>query len=141
CPLRGEVVDASIPDREGLEASASKETPSPRVRGEGRGEGGSAVDAEFMRRALFLAARACGQTSPNPLVGAVIVSPDGIIVGRGYHKRAGEPHAEINALRDAGDLARGATLYCTLEPCCHTGRTGPCSVAVAQAGIRRVVAA
>jgi diaminohydroxyphosphoribosylaminopyrimidine deaminase/5-amino-6-(5-phosphoribosylamino)uracil reductase len=98
-------------------------------------------DAEFMRRALCLAERGRGQTSPNPLVGALIASPEGIVVGRGYHRRAGEPHAEINALRDAGERARGATLYCTLEPCCHTGRTGPCSVAVARAGIRRVVAA
>lgn len=94
-----------------------------------------------MRRALCLAERGRGQTSPNPMVGAIIVSPDGIIAGRGHHLRAGEPHAEINALRDAGDRAREATLYCTLEPCCHTGRTGPCSVAVADAGIRRVVAA
>jgi diaminohydroxyphosphoribosylaminopyrimidine deaminase/5-amino-6-(5-phosphoribosylamino)uracil reductase len=125
----------------GEASTAPQKTPSPRSRGEGRGEGPSAADAEFMRRALFLAERARGQTSPNPLVGALIVSPDGIIVGRGYHHRAGEPHAEINALRDAGDRARGATLYCTLEPCCHTGRTGPCSVAVAQAGVRRVVAA
>jgi diaminohydroxyphosphoribosylaminopyrimidine deaminase/5-amino-6-(5-phosphoribosylamino)uracil reductase len=101
----------------------------------------SAADADFMRRALFLAERGLGQTSPNPMVGALIVSPDGIVVGRGYHRRAGEPHAEIHALRDAGDRARGATLYCTLEPCCHIGRTGPCSVAVAEAGIRRVVVA
>ncbi len=100
-----------------------------------------AQDAEFMRRALLVAERGRGRTSPNPMVGALIVSPDGVIVGRGYHERAGEPHAEINALRDAGAHARGATLYCTLEPCCHTGRTGPCSVAVAQAGIRRLVAA
>jgi diaminohydroxyphosphoribosylaminopyrimidine deaminase/5-amino-6-(5-phosphoribosylamino)uracil reductase len=98
-------------------------------------------DAEFMRRALLVAERGRGQTTPNPMVGALIVSPDGVIVGRGYHARAGEPHAEINALRDAGDRARGATLYCTLEPCCHTGRTGPCSVAIAEAGIHRVVAA
>jgi diaminohydroxyphosphoribosylaminopyrimidine deaminase/5-amino-6-(5-phosphoribosylamino)uracil reductase len=94
-----------------------------------------------MRRALFLAERGRGQTTPNPMVGALIVSPDGVIVGRGHHARAGEPHAEIHALRDAGDRARGATLYCTLEPCCHTGRTGPCSVAVADAGVRCVVAA
>jgi diaminohydroxyphosphoribosylaminopyrimidine deaminase / 5-amino-6-(5-phosphoribosylamino)uracil reductase len=99
------------------------------------------VDAEFMRRALLLADRGRGQTSPNPMVGALVVSPDGVIVGRGYHTRAGEPHAEIHALRDAGDRARGATLYCTLEPCCHKGRTGPCSVAIVDAGVRRVVAA
>jgi diaminohydroxyphosphoribosylaminopyrimidine deaminase/5-amino-6-(5-phosphoribosylamino)uracil reductase len=99
------------------------------------------ADAEFMRRALLLAERARGLTSPNPMVGALIVSPEGVIVGRGHHPRAGEPHAEIFALREAGDRARGATLYCTLEPCCHTGRTGPCSVAIAEAGVRRVVAA
>lgn len=94
-----------------------------------------------MRHALVLAERGRGLTSPNPMVGALIVSPEGIVVGRGHHARAGEPHAEVNALRDAGTRARGATLYCTLEPCCHTARTGPCSVAIAQAGIRRVVAA
>jgi diaminohydroxyphosphoribosylaminopyrimidine deaminase/5-amino-6-(5-phosphoribosylamino)uracil reductase len=94
-----------------------------------------------MRKALFLAERGRGLTTPNPMVGALVVSPHGVIVGRGFHPRAGEPHAEIFALRDAGERARGATLYCTLEPCCHTGRTGPCSVAIAQAGVRRVVAA
>lgn len=98
-------------------------------------------DAAFMRRALALAERGRGGTSPNPLVGALLVSPDGVIVGRGFHAKAGTPHAEIHALRDAGERARGATLYCTLEPCCHTGRTGPCSVAVAEAGVARVVAA
>jgi diaminohydroxyphosphoribosylaminopyrimidine deaminase/5-amino-6-(5-phosphoribosylamino)uracil reductase len=92
-------------------------------------------DAEYMRLALALAARGRGQTSPNPMVGAVIVSPEGVVVGAGYHERAGGPHAEIHALRAAGDRARGASLYCTLEPCCHTGRTGPCAVAVADAGI------
>jgi diaminohydroxyphosphoribosylaminopyrimidine deaminase / 5-amino-6-(5-phosphoribosylamino)uracil reductase len=101
----------------------------------------NAFDAEFMRKALLLAERGRGQTSPNPMVGALVVSPDGVIIGRGFHPRAGEPHAEIFALRDAGERARGATVYCTLEPCCHTGRTGPCSVAVADAGVRRVVAA
>jgi diaminohydroxyphosphoribosylaminopyrimidine deaminase/5-amino-6-(5-phosphoribosylamino)uracil reductase len=99
------------------------------------------ADAGFMERALILAERGRGRTSPNPMVGALIVSPDGIVVGRGFHERAGTPHAEVHAIADAGDRARGATLYCTLEPCCHTGRTGPCSVAVQQAGIARVVAA
>ena len=99
------------------------------------------ADAAFMHRALILAERGRGRTTPNPMVGALIVSPDGIVVGRGFHERAGTPHAEIHAIADAGDRARGATLYCTLEPCCHTGRTGPCSVAVHQAGIARVVAA
>ncbi len=97
--------------------------------------------AEFMRRALFLAARARGRTSPNPLVGAVVVSSAGAIVGQGFHERAGEPHAEIRALDVAGPAARGATLYCTLEPCCHTGRTGPCVERIVADGIARVVAA
>jgi diaminohydroxyphosphoribosylaminopyrimidine deaminase / 5-amino-6-(5-phosphoribosylamino)uracil reductase len=99
------------------------------------------ADAAFMERALMLAERGRGRTTPNPMVGALIVSPEGIVVGRGFHERAGTPHAEVHAIADAGDRARGATLYCTLEPCCHTGRTGPCSVAVQQAGIARVVAA
>ena len=94
-----------------------------------------------MDRALFLAARGRGRTSPNPMVGAVIVSPDGLIVGQGYHERAGEPHAEINALEMAGARARGATMFCTLEPCCHVGRTGACVRRIVSAGIARVVAA
>jgi diaminohydroxyphosphoribosylaminopyrimidine deaminase/5-amino-6-(5-phosphoribosylamino)uracil reductase len=94
-----------------------------------------------MARALFHANRGRGRTSPNPMVGAVIVSPDGVVVGQGYHQRAGEAHAEIEALEDAGDAARGATLYCTLEPCAHHGRTGPCCERVVAAGIARVVAA
>jgi diaminohydroxyphosphoribosylaminopyrimidine deaminase/5-amino-6-(5-phosphoribosylamino)uracil reductase len=93
-----------------------------------------------MRRALRLAARAAGRTSPNPLVGSVVVR-DGAIVGWGFHKAAGEPHAEVNALRRAGERARGATLYTTLEPCAHTGRTPPCVDAIREAGITRVVAA
>lgn len=93
-----------------------------------------------MERALSLAARGRGLTSPNPMVGAVLVA-DGEIVGQGYHHRAGGPHAEVEALRSAGALARGATLYCTLEPCCHQGRTGPCVVPIVEAGVRRVVAA
>jgi diaminohydroxyphosphoribosylaminopyrimidine deaminase/5-amino-6-(5-phosphoribosylamino)uracil reductase len=99
------------------------------------------ADAAFMHRALILAERGRGRTTPNPMVGALIVAPDGTVVGRGFHERAGTPHAEVHAIADAGDRARGATLYCTLEPCCHTGRTGPCSVAVHRAGIARVVAA
>ena len=94
-----------------------------------------------MATALALAGRGRGRTSPNPLVGAVIVDDAGVVVGTGFHERAGEAHAEVHALRAAGARARGATLYCTLEPCSHTGRTGPCAVAVADAGIRRVVAA
>ena len=94
-----------------------------------------------MARALFWAERGRGRTTPNPLVGAVVVSPDGIVVAQGAHLRAGGPHAEIVALDAAGDLARGATLYCTLEPCSHTGRTGPCVERIAAAGIARVVSA
>jgi diaminohydroxyphosphoribosylaminopyrimidine deaminase / 5-amino-6-(5-phosphoribosylamino)uracil reductase len=99
------------------------------------------TDADYMERALFLAARGRGRTSPNPMVGAVVVSSDGVVVGQGFHRRAGEPHAEVLALEMAGPYARGATLYCTLEPCCHVGRTGPCVGRIIGAGIRRVVAA
>lgn len=111
------------------------------ARVEARPEAQQPQDAELMRRAIALAERGRGGVSPNPLVGALVVSADGVVVGRGFHARAGTPHAEVHALRDAGDRARGATLYCTLEPCCHTGRTGPCTVAIEQAGIARVVAA
>jgi len=93
-----------------------------------------------MREALRLAARAKGNTSPNPLVGAVVVRDDEII-GRGFHARAGTPHAEVVALNEAGARARGATLYVTLEPCLHHGATPPCVEAIAAAGITRVVAA
>lgn len=94
-----------------------------------------------MRRALQHARRGVGRTTPNPAVGACIVSSDGVVVGQGAHERAGEPHAEIHALDEAGEAARGATLYCTLEPCAHTGRTGPCTERIIAAGISRVVAA
>ena len=97
-------------------------------------------DEDFMRVALSLARNAVGRTSPNPLVGAVIVR-EGRIVGAGWHRKAGTPHAEIHALNMAGDLAKGATLYVTLEPCSHYGRTGPCAEAVVKAGLRRVVIA
>jgi len=97
--------------------------------------------ADYMDRALFLAARGRGRTSPNPMVGAVIVTPDGVVAGQGFHERAGEAHAEVRALDMAGNRARGATLYCTLEPCAHVGRTGPCAQRIVDAGIRRVVAA
>lgn len=99
------------------------------------------TDTDYMDRALFHAARGRGRTSPNPVVGAVVVSADGVVVGQGYHARAGDPHAEICALEAAGDRARGGTLYCTLEPCTHTGRTGPCGPRIVEAGIGRVVAA
>ena len=98
-------------------------------------------DAAWMARALFVAERGRGRTTPNPLVGAVVVSPDGVVLGQGAHLVAGGPHAEVHALSAAGEAARGATLYCTLEPCCHVGRTGPCTEQVIKAGITRVVTA
>ena len=97
--------------------------------------------SDYMARALFHAARGRGRTSPNPLVGAVVVSADGVVVGQGFHERAGDAHAEVRALDEAGTRARGGTLYCTLEPCVHVGRTGPCVVRIVEAGISRVVAA
>jgi diaminohydroxyphosphoribosylaminopyrimidine deaminase/5-amino-6-(5-phosphoribosylamino)uracil reductase len=93
-----------------------------------------------MRRALELAERGRGHVEPNPLVGAVLVR-DGRVVGEGWHRRYGEAHAEVNALAEAGAAARGATLYVTLEPCCHHGKTPPCTDAVLRAGVARVVAA
>lgn len=95
-------------------------------------------DIGYMSLALEEAMKGLGRTSPNPSVGCVIVR-DGEVVGRGYHKKAGTPHAEIHALNDAGDKAQHATAYVTLEPCSHTGRTGPCCVALAEAGVSRVV--
>lgn len=97
-------------------------------------------DERYMGEALQLAQRAIGRTSPNPLVGAVIVR-DGHIVGRGWHQKAGTAHAEIHALNEAGLLAAGSTIYVTLEPCSHTGRTGPCTEALIRAGIKKVVVA
>eukprot|EP00793_Prasinoderma_coloniale_P003543 PRCOL_00002917-RA len=112
-------------------------------------------DEAFMREAVELALRAQGKTHPNPVVGCIIVSASGEVVGRGFHPKAGEPHAEIFALRDAGldvsaaagdpewtvegDQARGCTAYVTLEPCDHVGRTPPCSRALVAAGVSRVV--
>ena len=100
----------------------------------------SAFDLSMMNRALFHAARGIGRTTPNPMVGAVVVSADGVVVGHGFHERAGEAHAEVHALDHAGDRARGGTVYVTLEPCCHTGRTGPCTRRIIEAGVARVVA-
>lgn len=94
----------------------------------------------LMRRALELAARGRGAVEPNPMVGAVVVR-DGTVVGEGWHQRYGGPHAEVHALRAAGEAARGATLYVTLEPCCHHGKTPPCTYAVLTAGVSRVVVA
>ncbi len=100
----------------------------------------SAADEPWMRRALALAERGRGAVEPNPLVGAVVVR-QGQVVGEGWHQRFGEAHAEVHALAQAGDAARGATLYVTLEPCCHHGKTPPCTDAVLRAGVTRVVAA
>lgn len=97
-------------------------------------------DEHWMRRALELAERGRGHVEPNPLVGAVVVR-DGHNVGEGWHQRYGQAHAEVNAFTAAGEAARSATLYVTLEPCCHHGKTPPCTDAVLRAGIRRVVAA
>lgn len=98
------------------------------------------TDEKYMQQALELAALARGRTSPNPMVGAVLVK-DGQVIGTGYHHQAGTPHAEIHALKQAGETARGATLYVTLEPCSHFGRTPPCADAVMAAGVARVVIA
>jgi diaminohydroxyphosphoribosylaminopyrimidine deaminase/5-amino-6-(5-phosphoribosylamino)uracil reductase len=97
-------------------------------------------DVSYMRQALELAERGLFTTTPNPRVGCVIVREQQV-VGQGWHVRAGEPHAEVHALAEAGEAARGATAYITLEPCSHTGRTGPCSQALIQAGVASVVAA
>jgi diaminohydroxyphosphoribosylaminopyrimidine deaminase/5-amino-6-(5-phosphoribosylamino)uracil reductase len=99
-----------------------------------------ALDYQYMARALQLARRGLFTSHPNPRVGCVIVN-NNQIVGEGFHARAGEAHAEINALRAAGVAARGAMAYVTLEPCCHYGRTSPCTQALIKAGIQRVVAA
>lgn len=98
------------------------------------------ADTRWMRRALRLALRGQGRTSPNPMVGAVIVKA-GQLIGQGHHKQVGGPHAEIWAIRQAGENARGATIYVTLEPCSHHGRTPPCTDALIQSGLARVVAA
>ena len=100
----------------------------------------SAADHEFMARALRLAESGLYSATPNPRVGCVLVR-DGAVVGEGWHEKAGGPHAEVHALQSAGDLARGATAYVTLEPCSHHGRTPPCCEALLAAGIGRVVAA
>ena len=98
------------------------------------------TEAEYMRRAITLARRGLGTTSPNPMVGAVVVK-GGKIIGAGYHRKAGEAHAEITALEKAGQRARGGTLILNLEPCCHTGRTPPCVNAIIKAGLKKVVVA
>ena len=100
----------------------------------------SGEDRKFMEQALQLAARASGRTSPNPLVGCVIVK-DGRVVGEGFHQKAGTPHAEVHALAAAGEKARESTVYVNLEPCSHFGRTPPCADALIRAGVKRVVVA
>ncbi|MGI0495017.1 bifunctional diaminohydroxyphosphoribosylaminopyrimidine deaminase/5-amino-6-(5-phosphoribosylamino)uracil reductase RibD [Alkalinema pantanalense CENA528] len=96
------------------------------------------IDRFYLQRCLELAQQALGKTAPNPLVGSVIVN-NGVVVGEGFHPRAGEPHAEVFALRQAGEQAQGATLYVNLEPCSHFGRTPPCADAIVAAGLQRVV--
>ena len=98
------------------------------------------LDSNFMNRALRLAERGRGSTSPNPIVGAVVVKR-GRVVGEGWHRALGRDHAEVEALRRAGRAARGATLYVTLEPCTHWGRTPPCTDAILAAGVARCVVA
>lgn len=98
------------------------------------------MDEIYMARAIRLARRSLGKTSPNPAVGAIVVN-DGVVVGAGCHLRAGEDHAEIVALKKAGQRSKGAILYCTLEPCCHYGRTPPCTQRIIESGIKRVVMA
>lgn len=98
------------------------------------------LDEQMMRRAIELAKNAAGRTSPNPLVGAVVVR-EGRVVAEGWHRKAGTPHAEVHALNMAGELAKGATVYVSLEPCAHYGRTGPCAKALVEAGVSRVVIA
>lgn len=110
------------------------------ARAEAHAPGDTPDDVRFMRRALELAARGAGQVWPNPKVGCVIVR-DGTVVGEGWHQQFGGPHAEVHALREAGDRARGATAYVSLEPCNHHGKTGPCTDALLAAGVARVVCA
>jgi len=129
---------------EGAAAVAGRRRRSPGHRGPGlslcRHALGGTGGAVVMARALRLAARAAGRTAPNPMVGAVLVAA-GRVVGEGYHHAAGQPHAEVLALRRAGERARGATLHVTLEPCSHHGRTPPCADALIAAGVARVVVA
>src|SRR4051794_2014756 len=116
--------------------------PHPSTRGD-QGDGAAQLvvaDSELMARALARGETARRRSAPNPWVGAVVVR-DGEVVGHGATQAPGGPHAEIEALREAGDRARGATVFTTLEPCAHQGRTGPCAVALAQAGVTRVVVA
>jgi diaminohydroxyphosphoribosylaminopyrimidine deaminase/5-amino-6-(5-phosphoribosylamino)uracil reductase len=101
----------------------------------------SAFDAEMMARALSLARKGIYSTTPNPHVGCVLVSPDGNIIAEGFHQKAGDAHAEVNALQKAGTESIGATAYVTLEPCSHQGKTGPCALALIDAKIQKVIIA
>src|SRR3954464_11204556 len=120
--------------------ASSQPIPESTGRSELDSASNDAHDAEYMRRALALAQQGWGQTAPNPMVGAVVVR-DGVVVGEGFHARYGDPHAEVVALRAAGDRARGATMYVTLEPCNHFGKTPPCTEAILEARVKRVVIA
>jgi len=120
--------------------ASSQPIPDSTDRSDSDSDSNDERDAEFMRRALALAQQGWGQTAPNPMVGAVVVR-DGVVVGEGYHARYGDPHAEIVALKGAGDRARGSTMYVTLEPCNHFGKTPPCTEAILQARVKRVVIA
>ncbi|HET8985237.1 MAG TPA: bifunctional diaminohydroxyphosphoribosylaminopyrimidine deaminase/5-amino-6-(5-phosphoribosylamino)uracil reductase RibD [Trueperaceae bacterium] len=115
--------------------------PSPDGRAVGTAQVHGSSPVGHMRRALALAERGRGRVSPNPLVGCVFVTQDGAVVGEGWHAQVGGPHAEVEALRSAGAAAHGATAYVTLEPCDHYGRTGPCTDALTEAGVARVVVA
>src|ERR1700759_2361175 len=101
----------------------------------------SKTEVAAMRRALALAASEGVPLGPNPRVGCVLIGADGAVLAEGYHRGAGAPHAEVDALVQAGGAARGPTAVVTLEPCNHTGRTGPCAAALVEAGVRRVVVA
>lgn len=99
------------------------------------------TDERWLRHALALAAQGRGAVEPNPLVGSLVLAADGRLAGQGFHEKFGDPHAEVNALMEAGEAARGGTLYVTLEPCCHFGKTPPCTDSVVRSGVRRVVVA
>jgi len=117
-----------------LRAAGGVRTPAGDLEGPA-----AATHGEFMKRALALAERGRGKTDPNPMVGCVIVGEGGAVVGEGFHPEAGQPHAEVFALRAAGNAAEGATAYVTLEPCNHYGRTPPCSLALVAAKVATVV--
>lgn len=112
-----------------------QESNLPKQRPEGKGE--THLKEEYMRRAIYLAKKGCGYTNPNPMVGAVIVK-DGKIIGEGYHEKIGGLHAERNALKNCTEDPKGAEIYVTLEPCCHYGKTPPCTQALIEAGIKKV---